>query len=1299
MNSRTSFRCFVVLGALATASACSSDRDRDGKPPAAPTAPGEPVRAFLAHRDARTDAPSFVWLAKQDAVTFADAREAATTTLASLKRTFNLTDAALASVETTSIDDYGHGPIVARFRQRAHGLEVFRGGLAIALSRTFEPVSASGFLARSLAGSERAFARTTHEALGDATKAMNVTAGRLDLGSFTSLDVTGDYERFTARGLAEPARVKKVLYPQGDGVVPAYYVELQTTRGPAYSYVVAASDGRVLFENNLVRGDSFGYRAYADPTTKIPFDGPQGNGVAPHLTGTPDGFKPTFGPSNLVTLQNLPFSKNDPWLPPDATTTTGNNVRAYPDMVSPDGASGDAPAPLSSTGPNVFDYTYETTKSPGATAANIQAATTHLFYVTNFLHDWYYDHGFDEKSGNHQTDNFGRGGQGRDALKAEAQDFAARNNADATVPADGASPRIQMYVFSGPSFAELKVLTPPAIAASKSVGLAGFGNDQFDTSGSVVVAVDEGGTDVADACEPLINNVAGKIVLVHRGLCPFVQKAQNVQSSGGIGVIVANVASSAQPTIPPFMGGTSSVITIPILSLAVGDGQALEAAVPEGVTVEMRRELQTDLDGSLDTTIVVHEWGHVMSGRLIADGSGLSTNQSGGLGEGWADFTGLLLMVRGDDITSPKGAAWMGAYPNGAYATSGAGSDFYFGIRRVPYSIDLTKDPLTLKHIASGNPLPSNVPISFGEDGSFNSEVHATGEVWATMLWECYASLLRDPRYTFDQAQDRMKRYLVASLKLTPPDPTILEARDAVLAAALATDEKDFRLFWDAFGRRGAGVGAEGPAKDSANNGPVKESFFVGNDVQISNIKVTDSEISCDHDGVLDEGEVGVLSFDVRNAGPGTLNAAVAKLSSKTVGVSFEGGDTIKLDPLKPFAAATVKIRTQIHGAKPIDPVTIDVEVSDPSFPAGRVQRSSVAVRYQADEAPNASTVDHVDTRGTSWVVFGEDTSGATKKWSRVSNGLDGKWIVPNGFEPAEHRLTSPRFEIEGTTFTLAFTHRWSFRISARRMADIDGGVIEITTDKGKTWKDISTFGKVDYTSTLDQSRGDNTLKGRRAYGNKSPGYPDAWVSSRINVDLETHPETVAVRFLFASGTGFSGAPGWEIDEIDVAGLLPDDKPFWSYVGHADLCDEKGPTAIAPAAATFKSKTTAVLEGSGTHPTDLPITFAWSQVEGPPVAITNDGSAKLTFVAPETRDPVKLTFALRANDGKLLSPASLVDVTIIAADAVGLEAGGGGCSTSKRHPPRNDATTLALAGGALGLLALGVLVRRRHRRP
>jgi hypothetical protein len=44
----------------------------------------------------------------------------------------------------------------------------------------------------------------------------------------------------------------------------------------------------------------------------------------------------------------------------------------------------------------------------------------------------------------------------------------------------------------------------------------------------------------AEACAPLENDVRGKIVLVRRGSCPFVKKAEEVQAAGGRAMIVGN---------------------------------------------------------------------------------------------------------------------------------------------------------------------------------------------------------------------------------------------------------------------------------------------------------------------------------------------------------------------------------------------------------------------------------------------------------------------------------------------------------------------------------------------------------------------------------------------------------------------------------------------------------------------------------------------------------------------------------------------------------------------------------------
>src|SRR4029450_709448 len=50
----------------------------------------------------------------------------------------------------------------------------------------------------------------------------------------------------------------------------------------------------------------------------------------------------------------------------------------------------------------LFDYAFNSAGS----------AETFLFFASNFVHDFFYDLGFDEAAGNFQQDNFGRGGTG-----------------------------------------------------------------------------------------------------------------------------------------------------------------------------------------------------------------------------------------------------------------------------------------------------------------------------------------------------------------------------------------------------------------------------------------------------------------------------------------------------------------------------------------------------------------------------------------------------------------------------------------------------------------------------------------------------------------------------------------------------------------------------------------------------------------------------------------------------------------------------------------------------------------------
>ena len=101
--------------------------------------------------------------------------------------------------------------------------------------------------------------------------------------------------------------------------------------------------------------------------------------------------------------------------------------------------------------------------------------------------------------------------------------------------------------------------------------------------------------------------------------------------------------------------------------------------------------------------------------------------------------------------------------------------------------------------------------------------MHNAGEIWANQMWECYAGLLN--RHPFPTAQKRMKDYIIAGLKGTPADATFVEARDAILAAAKATDNCDYLVCANAFAKRGSGPAAEAPARDSTDLIGVKEDF------------------------------------------------------------------------------------------------------------------------------------------------------------------------------------------------------------------------------------------------------------------------------------------------------------------------------------------------------------------------------------------------------------------------------------------------------------------------------------------
>lgn len=127
------------------------------------------------------------------------------------------------------------------------------------------------------------------------------------------------------------------------------------------------------------------------------------------------------------------------------TGTGGNNVYAVTVPADREDLLKNPLFQVQTTNHN-FDFPLDTKRAPFQYK---KAATTNLFYYNNMIHDLYYRYGFDERAGNFQDNNFGRGGLGADAVIAHAQESSDFNNAYFSTPPDGERGRMVMFLFDG----------------------------------------------------------------------------------------------------------------------------------------------------------------------------------------------------------------------------------------------------------------------------------------------------------------------------------------------------------------------------------------------------------------------------------------------------------------------------------------------------------------------------------------------------------------------------------------------------------------------------------------------------------------------------------------------------------------------------------------------------------------------------------------------------------------------------------------------------------------------------------
>jgi len=129
------------------------------------------------------------------------------------------------------------------------------------------------------------------------------------------------------------------------------------------------------------------------------------------------------------------------------------------------------------------------------------------------------------------------------------------------------------------SASDISVNSPAGIAGNyQSFPTTAFGSTITATlTADLILANDPTGV-ATEACNAFGATVTGKIAVIRRGNCNFVDKVKNAQDSGAIGVIMMNNVDGA----PVPMGGTDATITIPSVMISKADGDILETALNAG---------------------------------------------------------------------------------------------------------------------------------------------------------------------------------------------------------------------------------------------------------------------------------------------------------------------------------------------------------------------------------------------------------------------------------------------------------------------------------------------------------------------------------------------------------------------------------------------------------------------------------------------------------------------------------------------------------------------------------------------
>ncbi|MGE0126762.1 MAG: M36 family metallopeptidase [Blastocatellales bacterium] len=506
------------------------------------------------------------------------------------------------------------------------------------------------------------------------------------------------------------------------------------------------------------------------------------------------------------------------------------------------------------------------------------------------------------------------------------------------------------------------------------------------------------------------------------------------------------------------------------------------------------------LDGDFDQGVIIHELTHGLSNRLVGNATGLSGIQSRGMGEGWSDYFGLVLLRNENDDLD-------GAYAVGQYVQN----NYSRGIRRFPYSTNTQV-----------------YPLNFG-DIALSAQVHRVGEIWCNTLLEMRALLIR--RHGFQEGQRQSIQLVVDGLGLTPNNPTFIDARDAIMQADKVNNSGANQcLIWQAFSKRGMGFSAR--TIDSNDSAPVEsfeaspscsdlgsirfnqKNYLIGETMEIlvgdrnasGPVRVTVKSSMTNDQETITLTQDGIFNGAVNGLFAAKISVVAGRASSGDglLQASLQAGDKIvaTYDDANNGGGSTAQATLQTEVVGEVVAFEDDIEMGNKGWNTGGTTTSTWAITSASSASPSKS-----------WT----DSPGAN--YANNSNTY----------------LVSPLFDLSRAAgVTLSFAHSYDFESS------FDFGIVEYSIDDGANWNRATAFtgaqtnftqARVNLDALAGQSRArvrfrlqsDNTNNNNRGY--------DGWTIDDIRIiarssDLNYLPPQNALSPVISGVSPASGLPG-----------------------------------------------------------------------------------------------------------------------------------------------------------------------------